>query len=209
MTAWATCRVLLVLFALPITSASLPHPANAAGNDDAVAFMQELLTRAVGVLNDKGPLADRRERFREMYDADFDGPRIAQFVLGPYWRRASPAEQQQFLKLFKNYVLVVYSTRLADLNGETFRVRGSRAEAEGVTVSTEFFTPGHPAPLRVDWRVMTDGGGLKIADVVVEGISMLVTQRSEFASVIRRHGGSLGGLLAVMRARLGALPVSQ
>jgi phospholipid transport system substrate-binding protein len=146
-----------------------------------------------------------------MFDADFDGPRIARFVLGPYWRQASPAEQQQFLKLFENYVLLVYSTRLADLNGETFRVRGSRSDMEGVTVSTEFFTPGHPTPLRVDWRVTADGGDLKIADVVVDGISMAVTQRSEFASVIRRHGGDVGGLLAVMREKLAsaAPPVNQ
>jgi phospholipid transport system substrate-binding protein len=200
--AWATRHVVFLVLALLITAGLLPNAATAAANDDAVIFMRDLLSRAIGVLNDKLPAADRQERFRQMFDVDFDGPRIARFVLGPYWRQASPAAQQQFVKLFESYVVLVYSTRLADFNGETFRVRGSRPDAEGVVVLTEFFTSGHPTPLRVDWRVITDGGDLKIVDVVVDGISMLVTERSEFASVIRRHGGDLGGLLAMMREKL-------
>jgi phospholipid transport system substrate-binding protein len=100
--------VLLTVFALLIVAGALTHSAKAAANDDAVAFMRELLNRAIEVLNDRVPLADRQERFRQMFHADFDGPRIARLVLGPYWRQASLAEQQQFLKLFENYVDLVY-----------------------------------------------------------------------------------------------------
>jgi phospholipid transport system substrate-binding protein len=89
-------------------------------------------------------------------------------------------------------------------------VRASRSDAQGVIVSTEIFTPGRPTPLNIDWRLTVDGDNFKMADVIVEGISMMVTERSEFVSVIRRRGGDVGGLLALMREKTaGALPVKQ
>jgi phospholipid transport system substrate-binding protein len=69
-----------------------------------------------------------------------------------------------------------------------------------VIVSSEIISPSE-APVKVDWRLITDGGVFKISDVVIEGISMMVTQRSEFASVIQRHGGQVSGLLSLMREK--------
>jgi phospholipid transport system substrate-binding protein len=123
------------------------------------------------------------------------------FVLGRYWLSASEQEQQEFLKLFENYVVFVHGTRLSDFNGETFKVRGSRPEGNGVIVSADLISPGGEGPIKVDWRLVTDNGAFKINDIIIEGISMMVTQRSEFASVIQRHGGQVGGLLALMRTK--------
>ena len=159
------------------------------------------MDRAVEVLSKKAPVAERLARFRQLFQADFDGPGIARFVLGRYWRSASEQEQQEFLKLFEDYVIFVYGTRLSNFNGETFKVRGSRADESGTVVSTDIISPGGEAPIKVDWRLVTDKGAFKINDVIIEGISMLVTQRSEFASVIQRHGGQVGGLLELMRER--------
>ena len=113
----------------------------------------------------------------------------------------SEQEQQEFLKLFEDYVVFVYGTRLSNFNGETFKVRGSRTDESGTIVSTDILSPSGEAPIKVDWRLVTDKGVFKINDVIIEGISMLVTQRSEFASVIQRHGGQVGGLLTMMRER--------
>jgi phospholipid transport system substrate-binding protein len=179
----------------------LLHTANAAAGDAPNGFMANLLSRAIEVLNDKVPLADREERFRQLFQADFASERIAQFVLGPYWRLASAAEQRQFLQLFENYVVLAYSTRLAEFRGESFTVRGWRDDGDGVIVSTDIITPGRPAPLKVGWRLITVDGNFKIVDVIVDGISMMVTERAEFASVIRRNGGRIGGLLALMRQK--------
>jgi len=69
-------------------------------------------------------------------------------------------------------------------------------------VQSEVFKPGSQ-PARVDWRVRTAGGQPKIVDVVVEGVSMAVTQRSEFAAVIQRSGGRVAGLLTALRDKTG------
>jgi len=195
-----TRRFLLTIMSLLIALVSLaPTPTAIAA--DANVFMNEMWNRAVEVLSKKVPATERLTRFRQLFQADFDGPGIARFVLGRYWRSASEQEQQEFLKLFEDYVVFVYGTRLSSFNGETFRVKGSRPEGNGVVVATDILNPGGEPPIRVDWRLISDNGAFKINDVIIEGISMLVTQRSEFASIIQRHGGQVGGLLALMRER--------
>jgi phospholipid transport system substrate-binding protein len=171
--------------------------------------MSELWTRAVEVLDKKAPLTERLTRFRQLFQADFDGPGIARFVLGRYWRTASEQEQQEYMKLFEDYVIFVYSTRLSHFNGETFKVRGSRTDESGTVVSTDIISPSGEPPIKVDWRLVADRGAFKINDVIIEGISMMMTQRSEFASIIQRHGGQVGGLLALMREKTNTASAAQ
>ena len=196
-----TRRSLLTTLTILITMASNRIAPLAAAATDATDFMNELWIRAVDVLSRKISPTVRQARFRELFETDFDVPGIARFVLGRYWRSASEREQQEFLQLFEDYVVFVYSARLADFGGEIFKVRGSRAEQDGIIVSSDVVHSGGAAPIKIDWRLITDKGAFKINDVIIEGISMMVTQRSEFASVIQRHGGQVGGLLALMREK--------
>jgi phospholipid transport system substrate-binding protein len=180
------------------TTLAAPPPVNPA---DAVAFMNQLWNRAAELLNNKTDPAIRQARFRQLFHEDFDGAGIARFVLGRYWRNASEEEQQEFVKLFEDYVVFVYTARLANFGGETFKIRGSRSDGDGVIISTDVANPGSAPPLRIDWRLVNDKGAYKINDVIVEGVSMMVTQRSEFASVVQRNGGQLRGLIALMREK--------
>jgi len=195
-----TRRFLLTTLALLLVVAS-PAGAPGAAAADPSAFMSEMWKRAVEILGKKAPQTERLARFRELFQASFDGPGIARFVLGRYWRSASQEEQQEFLSLFEDYVVFVYGTRFSSLSGETLKIRGSRAEESGVIVSTDMINPGGEAPVKIDWRLIADGGVFKINDVVIEGVSMMVTQRSEFASVIQRNGGQVSGLLSLMREK--------
>lgn len=198
----------LIILSLLIGSTSLAAASNAIAAD-ANIFMSELWTRAVEVLDKKAPLTERLTRFRQLFQADFDGPGIARFVLGRYWRTASEQEQQEYMKLFEDYVIFVYGTRLSHFNGETFKVRGSRTDESGTVVSTDIISPSGEPPVKVDWRLVADRGAFKINDVIIEGISMMVTQRSEFASIIQRHGGQVGGLLALMREKTNTASAAQ
>ena len=193
-------RSLLTSLFLLMSTASLAAPP-VVNPADAVAFMNQLWDRAVEVLNKKSDPALRQERFRQLFHADFDCPGIARFVLGRYWRDASEEEQRDFVRLFEEYVVFVYTARLSNFGGQDFKVRGSRSDGDGVMVSTDVFSPGGSSPLKIDWRLVSDNGTYKINDVIVEGVSMLVTQRSEFASIVQRNGGQVRGLLAMMREK--------
>src|SRR5260221_5994324 len=167
-------RSLLTSLFLLMSTAALAAPP-VVNPADAVAFMNTLWDRAVEVLNNKSDPTVREARFRELFHADFDCPGIARFVLGRYWRAASEEEQREFVKLFEDYVVFVYTARLSNFGGQDFKVRGSRSDGDGVMESTDRFSPGRTSPLKIDWRLVSDNGTYKINDVIVEGVSMLVT----------------------------------
>jgi phospholipid transport system substrate-binding protein len=190
--------VTILFILIATTTLAAPPPVNPA---DAVAFMHQLWSRAAELLNNKTDPAMRQARFRQLFHEDFDGAGIAQFVLGRYWRSTSEQEQREFVKLFEDYVVFVYTARLANFGGETVKIRGSRSDSDGVIVSADVTSPGSASGLRMDWRLVNDNGAYRINDVIVEGVSMTVTQRSEFASILQRNGGQVRGLIALMRQK--------
>ena len=190
----ATGAVILVLTIL----AAAPRAQVSA---DPRAFVGSLGARAIEVLGPSVPPQQRQARFRELLQNDFDVPSIGQFVLGRYWRAATPQEQQEFLQLFQEYVVQAYSARLGEYGGAPFRVTGSRPAGDEVVVTSEIARPGAP-PIQVDWFLINRGGALKITDVYVGGVSMKVTQRDEFSAVIQRNGGQIGALLVQLRQKI-------
>ena len=196
--------LLTTLFVLiATTTLAAPPPVNPA---DAVGFMNHLWDRAAELLNNKTDPAIRQARFRQLFHEDFDGAGIARFVLGRYWLSASGEEQQEFIKLFEDYVVFVYTARLANFGGETFKIRGSRSDGNGVIVSTDVISPGNASPLKMEWRLVSENGAYKVNDIIVEGVSMTATQRSEFASIVQRNGGQVRGLIALMREKTASAP---
>src|SRR5438270_10284787 len=183
----------VVLLALP----------GAARAQDARAFVGNLGQQAIQVLGPSVSPAQRVMRFRELFRNDFDVPGIGQFVLGRYWRAASPQEQQEFLGLFQEYIVRAYASRLGEYGGEPFRVLGSRPAGDETVVTSQIDRP-NGGRVMVDWYLVNRGGAPKITDVYVGGVSMKVTQRDEFASVIQRNGGRVDALLAQLRQRLAA-----
>src|SRR5947208_15604391 len=131
-----TRRFLLTTLGLLSAIASSAIAPNATAADPSV-FMSDMWKRAAEILGKKAPQTERLARFRELFQATFDGPGIARFVRGRYWRSASQEEQQEFLSLFQDYMVFVYGTPFSSLNGEKLKIRGSRAEEGGVIVSTE------------------------------------------------------------------------
>jgi phospholipid transport system substrate-binding protein len=196
--------LLTTLFVLiDTTTLAAPPLVNPA---DAVAFMNHLWNRAAELLNNKTDPAIRQARFRQLFHEDFDGAGIARFVLGRYWLSASGEEQQEFIKLFEDYVVFVYTARLANFGGETFKIRGSRSDGNRVIVSTDVISPGNASPLKMEWRLVSENGAYKVNDIIVEGVSMTATQRSEFASIVQRNGGQVRGLIALMREKSASAP---
>jgi phospholipid transport system substrate-binding protein len=191
--------ILLAGFMFLVGTFAPAIPAAAAA--DPAAMISNLGSRALEVLGKGATQSQRVERFRELLREDFDVPGIARFVLGRYWNVATEEQRAEYVKLFEDYVAMAYATRLAEYTGETFKVTGSRPEAEGAIVSSQIVRPAGAAPVKVDWRLTGRDGKYKISDVSVDGISMAVTQRSEFASVIQHNGGQVQGLITMLRQK--------
>lgn len=173
-------------------------------------FVQGLGDQAIGILADKALTPEQRNaKFRQMLRDTFDLTTIGRFVLGRNWRSATPEQQKEYMSLFEELVVKTYSDRFALYTGEGFKVRAVTPEGEhDFVVNSDITHPDGSPATTVDWRLRQKDGKLGIIDVVVEGVSMSVTQRQEYASVIDRNGGNIDGLLNVMRQRVQAPPKS-
>jgi phospholipid transport system substrate-binding protein len=176
-------------------------PRGATAQDQGAAgFIQQLRTQGLQALT--GPEQQRVARFRQLFASDFDIPEISRFVLGQYAHGLAPQQQQEFSALFQDYIAHAYSVRLGPYAGAPFRVTGARPYGGETVVSSEVTKSGGQ-PTRIDWHVINNGGRYLVTDVVVDGVSMKVTQRQEFASIIQRNGGRPEALLAALRQQIG------
>jgi phospholipid transport system substrate-binding protein len=174
-----------------------PRPVVA--DDVLVAFIRDLGNQALEMIRRPDvPLSSKTAYFGELVRQDFDLTGICRFVLGPYWRIAAPAEQQEFSRLFTERLIDFYGRRLAQSGAGDFVITGSRTGADGVVVSSKI-VPEQGDPIAVDWRLGVNEGHYKIADINIDGISMALSQRSEIAELLAREGGQLTELLATMR----------
>lgn len=197
-------RAIVKAVAAVAVAAVFPLAARSALAQDAGAFIQNLGDRAIKTFSDKANKAKAKEKFHTLLVEGFDVPYIARWVLGRYWNIANDAQRQEYLALFERMIVDAYAGRFAEYSGETFKITGTRPEGDAdSSVTTQIVRPSGP-PVNVDWRVRKAGATYKIIDVSVEGVSMGVTQRSEFASVIQSNGGQFDGLLKVLRAKVSA-----
>ncbi len=194
---FASVIVLILGFALPNAQA-LQAP-------DPRALIDNLVSQAISTIKDK-QLSERvREtKFRSLLEAGFDIPRISRFVLGRYWRSASPADRKKFLSLFKDWIVSTYAARFQNYSGQTIKVTGTRQESRTSTVVlSQFINTNGAPPAKVEWHVLKEPDGkYKVVDVSVEGVSMALTQRDEIAAVADRNGGTIQGLNKALEARL-------
>jgi len=190
-----------VFVALLAASLAFPQLSKAAGGPDD--FIRTVGQNAIDSLTDKAITQDQREdRFRKILNAQFEVTLLARFTLGRFWRRASEQQQKEYTKLFEDFIVKAYAARFADYKGENFVVGKIRNinERDNLVQSEVVLTDGRKIP--VHWRVR-NGKEFKVVDVLVEGVSMAITQRDEFASIINQNGGKIDGLLAALRKKTG------
>ena len=185
---------LVVLLAMP--GARAENLGDGAGN-----FITSLADEAIAALTEEGISRDQRvARFRALLNENFAVKSIGRWVLGRYWRKATYAERSEYLRLFESLIVTTYVDRFERYSGETLTVTKTVVKKAGDTiVYSQITRPRGVKPVNVGWRVRDKEGEYKIVDVIVEGVSMGQTQRSEFASVIRKNGGNVKGLLAELR----------
>ncbi|MGF1609090.1 MAG: phospholipid-binding protein MlaC [Kiloniellales bacterium] len=205
-----SAMVRTLLFAALLVLAPLAKAPAAMATDpgEAAKFIDSMGKHAFATLQQSNmTLAQREEAFGRILQQGFDLDLIGRFVLGKYWRQATPEQQAEYLDAFGVFVIRTYARRLGGFTGQTFSITGTSVTGEkgDILVETQIDRPSGP-PILAGWRVRTIDGTLRIIDVVVEGVSMAVTQRQEFASVAQRNG--IEGLVQVLRAQTERLSAS-
>ncbi|HWL80048.1 MAG TPA: ABC transporter substrate-binding protein [Roseomonas sp.] len=195
--------VLATSTALPLLAAS---PARAEMDiNQAAAFIESTGKELVATLNSNQPIAARRQRVAQILRTAVDVDGVGRFILGRWWRVATPQEQQEYMKLFEETLIRNLSARFGEYQGVRFSLgRAQQRTEDDVLVNTIIERP-NTAPFSLDWRVSDVNGRPQVVDVIAEGTSLRLTQRSEYSSVISRSGGQVSALLDAMRRQIAAL----
>lgn len=184
-------------------------PAAKASPEDATGFIDSLSARVVTIVADKDISPEEKETTLEaMFKESVDVAWIGKFVLGKYWRTASEDQRARYQQFYDPFLIRSYTTRFREYSGEKSEALGAKETKEGeYIVNTRIIRPG-AAPILVDYRVrkVADTSGKKsknptyrVFDVIVEGVSLLATQRSEFSTVVARDG--MDSLIKKLEAR--------
>ena len=183
-----------------------PGFARAAATEGAGGFLTELTDRALAQLTESGLTdAEQKLRFRRLLNEAFDLPAIGRFVLGRYWRRADPVQRRDFLGAFEDMMLHRFLPLFSKFSGEKLVIGPSRPyknSPDFVNVESKLLRL-EQEPIHVNWRVRKRGEGYKIVDIVAEGVSIAVTLRSEYVSVLKQNGGDVDALTRVLREKAG------
>lgn len=178
-------------------------PRARADENGARQFIQDVGDRTVAALRRDGSSDQQRlDELVDLLNTATDLDLVGRLVLGQYWRTATEAQRAEYTRLFKELVVKSMADRLNTYGGETFQITTAKpVDQRDTVVSTKIFRPGSGGqPIAVDWRVRQLDGRYSIIDIVAEGVSMVVTQRSEVASVVSQKG--MDGLIQTMRERL-------
>ena len=196
-------RFLLVGFAGLV---STPARAQQMDITRATAFVDRAGQDLVNAINDpRLNQTQRRDKVASVlrYAIDIEG--TGRFILGRYVRQASPAELQDYLKLFDEIIIRNLSARFGEYRGVKFSLgRSQQRTEEDALVSTLIERPNSPS-FTLDWRVAEINGQPKVVDVIAEGTSLRLTTRSEYAAVIQRNSGRVASLLEAMRGQIAQL----
>lgn len=201
-------RLLLAsALALPFTAQFLAAGAARAQVDigRASSFIEATGRDLVSAINAQQDIATRRQQVAAILRRAVDVDGVGRFVLGRWWRVASPAEQQEYMRLFEETLIRNLSSRFGEYQGVRFSLGRSQQRTEDDALVNTVIEPPNSAPFSLDWRVSEVGGQPRVVDVIAEGTSLRLTQRSEYSAVISRNGGQVAALLDAMRRQIAAL----
>ncbi len=161
-----------------------------------------MLHDLLAIVNNPAPIASKRADLTRIVEQAVDVPAVARFTLGRYWRTATPQQQAEYLKLFRNVLVKNVTGNLGDYQGVTYTIEPAVRRQTDFAVPTVVNRPGQ-SPSRVEWVVDAEGPP-KLIDIVAEGTSLRLTQRSDYSSFISRNGNSVQALIDALRRQAAA-----
>ena len=196
-----TRRRLLACTAMAGLLLSVSPHAWAQGAADPTAFVVRLGNALVGIVDGAGSYDDKKTRLRPLVEQSVDVEGIARFCLGRFWRMATPQQQSDYTRLFHDVLMNNIFGKIGEFQGVTF-MPTTTTQREGETLVGTLIKRPNQQPNNVQWVVTPVGGQPKIVDVVAEGTSLRLTQRSDYAAYMQRNGGNVDALIAAMRQQV-------
>lgn len=177
---------------------ALPQGAQAMTVDEASALSSQVIGEINSVINSGASESAMYGRFEDIFTRYADVNYIAQTVLGPAGRNASAGQKQAFTAAYKRYLSVKYGKRFREFIGGKIEVKDAHPLKSFVEVVSVAKLQGQ-APFEVRWHVFEKGGQRRFFNLIIEGVNMLATERSEVGAMLDKAGGSIDKLTASLK----------
>ncbi len=154
------------------------------------------------IINANIPQAEKDARFKKLFNNALDLDFIGQFVLGRYWRTATPQQRTDFIEAYRALNIKTWSQRFDEFKGKNFIFKGTSPSKSANQVFVNSVVPmeqGEPA--KVVWRVKQTGDKFKIVDIIIENVSLAISARNEYTAYIKNNPGGIDALIKDLQAK--------
>jgi phospholipid transport system substrate-binding protein len=178
-----------VAFGMLFTSA-----ASADTVENASKYVETLGNSAVATLSDKSLAKEAKQaKIEKLFRENVDIAWIGKFVLGRFWRQASEEQKKTYMQQYETFLVHNYAARFTDYTSGTFKITDAKSDGDDeFTVSMQIKADAAGSePVMVDYKIRSNKehkNSFVVFDIIVEGVSMITTQRSEFTSVVANKG---------------------
>ncbi|MCR9149888.1 MAG: ABC transporter substrate-binding protein [Rhodobacteraceae bacterium] len=192
-------RQLLLSAAAGLVAATLPAaPAQAITIGTARSLIDRLVSEINGVINSGRSEAAMLRDFESIFSRYADVAIIARSALGVAARSASSAQMSAFTTAFRGYVARKYGRRFREFSGGRIEVTGVGPVKSFYEVTSLAYLPGS-SPFEVRWHVSDKSGRDLFFNLIIEGVNMLATERTEIGAMLDRRRGDIDALIADLR----------
>ncbi|MDB9819667.1 ABC transporter substrate-binding protein [Candidatus Pelagibacter sp.] len=167
---------------------------------EADVFVQSTVNRASEILNNKLSKEEKIEKLKVIASETVDIKAIGFYTLGATRKNISKAQIKQYEALFEKYFLKSFASRLAEYSNPEIEVISKKKLNENYTMVSSILVSTESRPeVKIDWRVYTKNTeNILIRDLIIEGLSLVRTQREEFSSIIQSNNGDIGPLFTIL-----------
>ena len=159
-------------------------------------FVQSTVNRASEALNNKYTVEQKIKKLKVIASETVDINGIGLYTLGSYRKSITSDQKKEYHRLFRQYFLKSFSSRLAEYSNPEIEVKTSKIINKNYTMVSSILIHTDKRPeVKIDWRVYTkDLDNPLIRDLIIEGLSLVRTQKEEFASIIQSNDGDIRAL---------------
>jgi len=164
-------------------------------------FVQSTVNRASEALNNKYSKEEKIEKLKQIASETVDINGIGYYTLGAYRKTINENEINQYKKLFEQYFLKSFSSRLAEYSNPEIEVVSQTELSENYTMVSSILVGTEQRPeVKIDWRIYTKNSEKPlIRDLIIEGLSLVRTQKEEFSSIIQSNDGDINALFSTLK----------
>ena len=181
-------------------------PAGAIGADVSPVcskFYNALTAQGMGIIKDSSKdLGQKKDALGKLFDKSVDGDWMGKFVLGRFWKGATPEQQKEYLSIYKQYLGKIYISKFdnSDLANFDLKLVSMTKTDSGDFATKTIISRPDQATIRADYSLSEVGGQCRVRDIVVENVSIITSQRSEFQSLAGQSG--IDGVIAALKKKL-------